>query len=289
MNTEYIRLCSIPCAGEDQGGEGMIRVFPTRTKWTPTDNLAFVGDPPLFRPKEQPVMVSVSFTWDIEEGKRLFRAWSEFFPDVQIGGPAFGDAGDDFVSGRYIKAGVTITSRGCPKRCEGCFVSSREGKTRELPIVDGNIVQDNNLLACSRKHIEAVCEMLKRQKKAAIFSGGLDVDFLCDWHINLFLSMRIAALWFACDHYKAIKKVREIVPMLADFPKYKRRCYCMIGKDETYGQAKERLEAVYAMGFFPFAQLYRGDSPISYSQAWKDLARKWSRPAAYNTEDTDHA
>jgi hypothetical protein len=25
----------------------MIRVFPRRTKWTPTDELAFVGDPPL--------------------------------------------------------------------------------------------------------------------------------------------------------------------------------------------------------------------------------------------------
>ncbi len=49
----------------------MIRVFPRKTAWTPTDELAFVGDPPLFRPPEQPVMVSVTFTWDIPEGERL--------------------------------------------------------------------------------------------------------------------------------------------------------------------------------------------------------------------------
>jgi len=43
----------------------VIRVFPQRTKWTPDDDLAFVGHPPLFRPGSEstPVFVSVTFTW----------------------------------------------------------------------------------------------------------------------------------------------------------------------------------------------------------------------------------
>ena len=43
----------------------LIRVFPESTKWTPTDDWAFVGDPPFWRPgtADTPVMVSVTFTW----------------------------------------------------------------------------------------------------------------------------------------------------------------------------------------------------------------------------------
>ena len=99
----------------------MIRVFPRKTAWTPTDALAFVGDPPLILPSEHPVFVSVAFTWDIEEGKRLAAAWGQYFRDVHIGGPAFGDAGDAFEPGVFLKPGVTITSRGCPRNCPWCF------------------------------------------------------------------------------------------------------------------------------------------------------------------------
>ncbi len=131
----------------------MIRVFPRRTKWTPTDELAFVGDPPMFRPPEQPVRVSAVFTWDIPEAIRLKWAWSSYYSDVQIGGPAFDDPGGEFIPGRFIKHGVTITSRGCPNRCPWCYVPGREGLIKEFPIVSGWIIQDNNILACRRPHI----------------------------------------------------------------------------------------------------------------------------------------
>ena len=136
----------------------MIRVFPRKNKWLPTDELAFVGMPPpsLFLPQEQPVRISITFTWDIPYGKFLLDCWSFYYLDVQVGGVAFGDQGNEFVPGRFIKEGVTFTSRGCLKKCKWCFVPMREGKIRELEIKDGYIIQDNNLLACSKKHIEAV-------------------------------------------------------------------------------------------------------------------------------------
>ena len=166
---------------------GLIRVFPERTKWTPSDALAFVGDPPLpaFRPAAtaSPVHVSATFTWQRPEAERLREAWAEHYVNVEVGGPAFDDPGAAFVPGRYVKLGVSITSRGCPKRCPWCFVPKREGQIRELEIQPGWILQDNNLLGCSRGHVEQVFDMLREQRRGCVFAGGLDATLLRPWHV----------------------------------------------------------------------------------------------------------
>lgn len=262
----------------------MIRVFPRRTKWTPDDELAFVGDPPLFRPggRDTPVMISITFTWDIEEGERLWKAWGEFYDQVFIGGPAMGPYAGPFKAGRFIKEGVTITSRGCAWRCPWCFVPRREGDIWELRIEDGWIVQDNNLLACSKEHQGKVFEMLLRQKNPIEFSGGLDGHFLSSWHVDWFKKLRVKQFWFACDHSGSFKRLEKIADLMADFPEKKKRCYVMIGYDgESIKDAETRLEKVYSMGFLPFSQPYQGEEWIEYSNDWKKLNRKWSRPAAY--------
>lgn len=263
-----------------------LRVFPRRTKWTPVDDLAFVGDPPLFRPDVDAVHVSCTFTWDLPEARRLREAWAQFYPRVKLGGPALGDPGGEFVPGRYVKPGVVITSRGCPKACHWCFVPRREEGIRELPITDGWIVQDNNLLACSRRHIEAVFEMLRRQRKGAIFSGGLDTTLLQPWHAELLASIRLSEVWVACDTATRMRWLRYAGELLGDLPVRKRRCYVLIGYgSESLSMAERRLEAVYALGFLPFAQLYRSETPIGWSREWRALAKKWSRPAAYRGAD----
>ena len=64
------------------------RVFPRRTSATPDDELAFVGDPPLFLPTADEVHVSCTFTWDRPQAQRLARAWANHGYTVRIGGPA---------------------------------------------------------------------------------------------------------------------------------------------------------------------------------------------------------
>jgi hypothetical protein len=263
----------------------MIRVFPRRTKWTPDDELAFVGDPPLplLLPPEQPVRISITFTWDIPEGYRLLRAWSKFYKDVRLGGPAFGDPGGEFTPGMFLKKGVTITSRGCIRNCPYCLVPEREGKIRELPIKEGWIIQDNNLLACSEKHIEKVFEMLSRQKKAAVFSGGLDPRLLNRWHVCLLKSIKVREIWVSCDTTENLRYLYRAAELLQDFPMYKKRCYVLVGfGGETIQDAEKRLKEVYELGFLPFAQLYRGPQlRQSISKDWKRFVRMWSRPAIY--------
>ncbi len=258
----------------------MIRVFPRKTNLTPDDDLTFIGDAPLFRPKEMPVRVSCTFTWDIMEAERLKRSWQSFYSDVTIGGPAFGDSGGEFEPGMFLKPGVTITSRGCPYRCKHCFVPKREGNLRELKIKPGWIINDNNLLACSFKHQVKVFKMLNRQKRAAIFIGGLDARLFKDWHVSAFEEMRINEMFFACDNDGSIKNIERIADMLSGFSMNKKRCYVMIGMDETRKQALRRLKRVYNLGFLPFAQLYQPKERKLYNWKWKSLARTWSRPAA---------
>jgi len=274
----------------------VIRVFPRKTKWTPTDDLAFVGDPPLLRPPDQRVHISVTFTWDLCEGQRLLDAWRRYYPDVRIGGPVLtgpDDYPDEFVPGRYIKPGVTFTSRGCPKSCPWCLARRREGLLQELPVYPGYIIQDNNFLACSQAHCEEVYAMLAEQTGVA-FKGGLDIDYLTPWHVDRIKALpSVDELWVACDAKWQLPRMDKAAGLLADFSIEKRFCYALIGfGDDTPDKATARCEAILAKGFLPFVQYYRppdialwerGVVPWSPAE-WTEVIRKWSRPAFYRAK-----
>lgn len=265
-----------------------IRVFAERTKWTPDDELAYVGDCPLFRPgtPETPVMVSCTFTWLRKRAEQIAESWRVHYRNVRVGGPAYDDPGGEFVPGMFLKKGCTITTRGCPKKCGWCKVPFAEGSQRLLNIQPGWIVQDNNLLATPEAHFAAVFEMLRAQKRATFFNGGLDKHFLKPWHVPYFNSVPIGELWWACDvpdDFRWLIRVKELFP---DVDIRRMRCYTMIGYEgETLAEAQKRIEKVFELGFMPFSQLYQpptgeGSTKL-YGPDWKALNRKWCRPAAY--------
>jgi len=263
-----------------------IRVFARRTKWTPDDSLAFFDGPPLWPVGNGwgPVLVSVAFTWDIERGLYLVRQWKLAGYSTTIGGPALNDPGGEFTAGMFVKDGVTITSRGCPKHCSFCMVPKREGKIRELAITPGHVVQDNNLLACSRRHIKAVFEMLRKQKKAIKFLGGLDIGYMKPWHIELFKSVKIgkSGLCIACDSKRAIRNLDKAADLLSDFDIEQKRCYVLVGyKGETQDQAQQRCITVLRKGFLPYAQLYRGPTSGPSRREWRDFCYFWCHPKLY--------
>jgi hypothetical protein len=262
------------------------RVFPRRTKATPTDELAFTGPPGLFPPEVDAVHVSVAFTWDLRRAEQLAREWRRVAP-VTIGGPAVGHQGEAFEPGQYVRRGYVITSRGCPKRCWFCSVWKRDGGIRELPICDGWNVLDDNLLACSDGHVREVVAMLSRQGRRAEFTGGLDYDLLLDWHVDLLASLKPRpTCFFAYDPGDELDGIREAGrKMLAagwTRESHRLRCYVLIGfPRDSFGASESRLRDVLAAGFTPMAMLWRGDGGGgNYSDSdWRRFQRQWARPA----------
>ena len=258
----------------------LIRLFPRRTTHTPIDDMVFIGDPPLDRPRADEVHVSCAFTWDKLKVERLKLAWGQYYPVVKLGGPAYDDPGDVFTPGLYLRRGITTTSRGCNNNCPWCLVPLREGSIRPLPIEEGRILQDNNLLQCPSTHIDAVFNMLSHQSQVE-FTGGLEATRVTQPIADRIRGLRIKQVFLACDTDGAIKPLRKAIKLL-ELPRKKVRCYVLLKyePDETILHAVIRLLQVWEAGAIPFAQLYQPpDKKIEYPIEWSRFVRTFQRPA----------
>jgi len=267
-----------------------IYVLAARTSLSPDpDATHYYGPPGLFPPRARRVFVSCTFTWDKPRAQWLAEQWRAALPEAEVlvGGPAYGDPGGEFVPGKFLKEGVTITTRGCPGCSSPCLVPKREGGIRCLAIKPGWIVQDNNLLAAPRAHVEAVLDMLEAQPRAAKFSGGLEaVRFLANpWFVERLAAWRCRPeLWFAYDNPLegpvATEAVR--VALRLGFTQRHVRCYVLVGRhSDTVRAAEARLREVFEAGGLPFAMLWRDENAQTrHEPEWRALVRKWTRPAA---------
>ena len=286
----------------------ILRVFPSRTNATPTDDYALspskinrwsaypspLGMDP---PGVTEVHVSVTFSWDLPEAERLRSAWAERGYPVLLGGPAVGMRGEEFTPGRYLKPGYVITSRGCPNNCWFCSVPKREGREiRELPIANGWNVLDDNLLACSQEHIRRVFEMLRRQKERIYFTGGMEAKRLQLWHVELFKSVRPKEIFFAYDTPDDWEPLAEACRMFFHARYGSRnivRSYVLVGyPGDTIKDADWRCRRVQALSVTPMAMPYQNpqwtlEQVEEQRRKWRKFTSAWSRPAAIWALDRD--
>ena len=262
----------------------ILRVFPRKTKATPLDDYVKIGPPDLFIPEDiSEIHISVAFTWDLEEAEILAEQYQRY-GNVKIGGPAFNQPGGEFISGMYLKEGYTITSRGCPNHCWFCAVHRREyNGLHELEIKDGWNILDDNLLACSEKHIRDVFAMLKRQKHKAIFTGGLEAKLLKTWHVELLKEIKAERIYFAYDTPDDLEPLINAAKICKEVGFWrpgnrKISCYVLIGyPSDTFENAEERLKTVLNIGITPYAMLYR-DKNGNFNNEWRKFQRQWVRP-----------
>ena len=259
------------------------RVFPRKTGMTPDDALAFVGEPTIDALAQEPdaVHISVTFTYDLERAEELYESWQLLGVPVEVGGPAFDDRMGDFTPGMYLKEGITVTSRGCTKECWFCSVPKcAHGTIRELPVQDGWNVIDDNILGTSEEHFRKVIAMLKRQKKRAVFSGGLEPALLQTWQAEILRELNPKRMYTAYDTLDDYEPLREMAKKLweAGFrPQgHQVHCYCLCGYDgDTFESAEKRMNQVVDLGFLPFAMLYR-DNEGKVDADWRRFQREWA-------------
>jgi len=265
----------------------LIRVFPRRTKATPDDPLAYVGAPDMFAEADA-VHVSVTFTQDKRIAERLAAAWQRIAPTT-IGGVAYGDDSLEFLPGRYIKPGYTITSRGCPRRCWFCSVWKKWPEAHPLPIHDGWNVLDDNLLACPEWHVRAVFAMLARQSRRIEFTGGLEALALQDYQVDLLASLHPKpTMFWAYDPGDAFETLavaaRKMLAAGFTAASHRLRCYVLIGYPrDTFAAAEQRLQQMIGIGLTPMAMLWQPELPSQEkwrpAPEWKRFQRRWARPA----------
>jgi hypothetical protein len=267
----------------------LIRVFPRRTKATPSDDLVRFGPPDLLDEADE-VHVSVTFKDDKPKAERLAEQWRHV-ASTKVGGVAYGDRSLEFIPGRYIKPGYTITSRGCPRKCWFCEVWKKWPTANPLPIHDGWNVLDDNLLACPEWHVRAVFDMLKRQTQRIAFTGGLEAAALQDYQVDLLASLQPKpAMFWAYDPGDAFETLEYAARRMlaAGFTResHRLRCYVLIGyPGDTFEKAEQRLRDMVRIGFTPMAMLWMPDADLPSQRKWrppiewKAFQRRWVRPA----------
>jgi hypothetical protein len=265
----------------------LVRVFPRRTKASPNDALAYFGPPVLFVEADE-VHVSVAFTYDKPKAEQLAEQWRAVAP-VKVGGVAYGDTSLEFIPGRYIKPGYTITSRGCPRRCWFCGVWKKWPSVNPMPIHDGWNVLDDNLLAAPEPHVRAVFEMLKRQPRRVEFSGGLEALALQDYQVELLASLRPRPNMFWAydpgDEFETLAiAARKLLAAGFTRASHRMRVYVLIGyPKDTFELATKRLTDMTAIGFTPMAMLWQPEEAAQQKYRpgpeWRAFQRRWARPA----------
>ncbi len=259
------------------------RIFIRKTQYTPEDDLVFFGPPGLLIPKIDEVHVSCLFTWDKPRAEYLAKMWKRIAP-VKIGGPAYlsMDTNNEFIPGRYIKKEeYTFTSRGCSNKCPFCFVPKMEGDIREIKNIHAApYLMDNNILACSDKHIEKVFNMLLTQKNIKL-QGGIDVRLLKKWHVEYISKMKLNNIAIAFDSPNLELKVKRSLKLLlqGNIPYGKIHCFVLGGffKNDTPEKAEQRCRFVLEHGATPNAMYYRNtlDGNPKKPKEWSDWSLRW--------------
>jgi hypothetical protein len=234
------------------------------------------------------VHISVAFSYDMQDAEYLYRQWEGTGLPVKMGGPAFNERGSEFIPGRYVKEGYTITSRGCPNNCWFCAVPGREGGLHELEIKDGWNILDDNFLACSDEHITNVFEMLKRQKERPEFTGGLEAKIIKPWHVEKLFEAKTKRMYFAYDtpdDYEPLVYAGRLLQEVGfKISNHIACCYVLIGyKGDTFEKAEKRLNDTIKAGFMPYAMLYK-DKDGRVEEMWAEYQREWIRPMIVATK-----
>lgn len=156
-------------------------------------------------------------------------------------------------------------TRGCPRQCEFCIVSQKEGKRsqkaadlKEFWNGQKNIkLLDPNLLAC-RDHLELL-EQLAQSGAYVDFTQGLDIRLTNEENAEWINQIKLKEIHFAWDNTKE--------DLTGYFQKYARKAkhrphgkygtvYCITNFDSTMEENLYRVYRLRKLGYDPYIMIY---------------------------------
>ena len=159
-------------------------------------------------------------------------------------------------------------SRGCPRNCGFCIVSSKEGR-KSVKVADLSEfwkwqpeikIMDANLLACPDH--ENLIEQLIRSRAWVDFSQGLDIGLdirlVNRDNVSLLNRVRIKAVHFAWDNpdEDLTGYFQRFLDLTAIKSSRQRRVYVLTNYGSTHEQDLYRVNTLRAMGFDPYVMIY---------------------------------
>lgn len=161
-------------------------------------------------------------------------------------------------------AAYGFLTRGCPRSCEFCIVSSKEGRCshkvadlsefwreqKEIKLLDPN------LLAC--KEHEELLHQLANSKAWVDFTQGVDIRLITESNVNLLNQIKIKRLHFAWDNPdQDLTKHFDKFNQLSKIKDYARKAvYILTNYGSTHEQDLYRIYTLRDMGYDPYIMIY---------------------------------
>jgi hypothetical protein len=206
--------------------------------------------------------MSIPFTWLLPEAKAIIEQRSFLWNKVIVGGPAI-KLLPNYFSNEYVKqkdyypgilqkinSKATRTTIGCPNRCSFCGVSKIEPEYIELEKwPDRPIIMDNNILACSNKHFEKVCDRLEKYDYCD-FNQGIDIRLLNEFHIERFKKINNLIIRLALDNENLMDIWENAFQLLRKnkIKKHNIFSYCLIGFNDNPEKAWKKCKFIEKHG-----------------------------------------
>ncbi len=154
-------------------------------------------------------------------------------------------------------------TRGCPRQCEFCIVSKKEGcksvKVAELSeFWNGQkeiVLLDPNITACNDR-IYLLDELI-RTKSWIDFSQGLDIRLMTDEIADKLNQLKIKMIHFAWDNYEFktyeyLKRFRQSF----NYDVRRLRVYVLTNFNTTIEQDLERIYKLKELDYDPYVMIY---------------------------------
>ena len=177
-------------------------------------------------------------------------------------------------------AAYGFLSRGCPRGCPYCIVSSKEGiRSHQVADLDSFWrgqkeikLLDPNLLAC--KDREKLLEQLIASNAWIDFTQGLDIRSMTKDIADLLMRCKIKRIHFAWDSERfselILKKLEEFKNH-TNIPYQKATVYVLVNYDTDFSFDLERVYTLKNLGYNPYIMIYdKQNAPqnVRHLQRW---------------------